>query len=146
MKIKIELDGLTLDQATELTKFLTSLKPLPEEIEQKTFSLKENDEVVLDKPKAARRKAEKIEVPAETSKEEALPETPQEETKPEEIEVTEPETISAPTLMQIRSLVAQKAAEHKDAIKAKLVELGAQNVSTLDAKHFNTIFSFLNEL
>ena len=58
----------------------------------------------------------------------------------------EPETVSAPTLMQIRSLVAQKAGDHKDAIKAKLVELGAQNVSTLDAKHFQTIFDFLTEL
>jgi len=58
----------------------------------------------------------------------------------------EPETVSAPTLMQIRSLVAQKAADHKDSIKSKLVELGAQNVSTLDAKHFQTVFDFLNEL
>lgn len=144
MKIKIELDGLTLDQATELTKFLTSLKPLPEESEQKTFSLKENDEVATEeKPKQTRKRAAKVEDPQQEIE---SPEEAQEETKPEEIEVMETETISAPTLMEIRSLVAQKATEHKDAIKAKLVELGAQNVSTLDAKHFNTIFSFLNEL
>jgi hypothetical protein len=165
MKIKIEVDGLTLEHATELTKFLSSLKPL-EGIEQDTRTVvfnKEEAPSIEEKPKQTRKKAEKVETlsPEDFVKESAnafknaIEEVKTEiqdvkesieAQKVEAIEVVEPETVSAPTLMQIRSLVAQKAGEHKDAIKAKLVELGAQNVSTLDAKHFQTIFDFLNEL
>lgn len=146
MKIKIELDGLSLEHATEITTFLKSLS----EKNQIVTSVNGPDlEVQIDsvkeeKPKATRKKVEKVEAPQEDIPTET--EAPQEEIKAEEIGVVEPETVSAPSLMQIRSLVAQKAGEHKDAIKAKLVELGAQNVSTLDAKHFQTIFDFLNEL
>ena len=146
MKIKIELDGLSLEHATEITTFLKSLS----EKNQIVTSVNGSDlEVQIDsvkeeKPKATRKKAEKVEAPQEDIPTET--EVPQEETKPEAIEVVEPETVSAPTLMQIRALVAQKAGDHKDTIKSKLVELGAQNVSTLDAKHFQTIFDFLNEL
>ena len=177
MKIKIELDGLSLEHATEITTFLKSLSEKNQIVTSVNGSALEVqiDSVKEEKPKATRKKAEKVEAPqeaipteseapqedipteseapqeaipteSEAPQEETKPEAPQEETKPEAIEVVEPETVSAPTLMQIRSLVAQKAADHKDAIKAKLVELGAQNVSTLDAKHFQTVFDFLNEL
>ena len=144
-KFEIESDGLTTAQTLAFRTFIGTLggAEFLEDIRQ--------EEVKEEKPKATRKKAEKPEAPQEEAKpeapqEEAKPEAPQEEAKPEAIEVVEPETVSAPTLMQIRSLVAQKAAEHKDTIKAKLVELGAQNVSTLDAKHFQTIFDFLTEL
>ena len=148
MKIKIELDGLSLEHATEITTFLKSLS----EKNQIVTSVNGSDlEVQIDsvkeeKPKATRKKAEKVEAPQEDIPTETETEVPQEGTKPEATEVVEPETVSAPTLMQIRSLVAQKAADHKDSIKSKLTELGAQNVSTLDAKHFQTIFDFLTEL
>ena len=178
MKIKIELEGLTLEQATGLTNYLSGFNPLqavvedanenisqstvlhttyplevrrPYSTESKIVNSPEEREAFLnsEKPKQTRKRAEKVEAPIietqEDASEDAI-EDAQEETKIEAIEVVEPETVSVPTLMQIRSLVAQKAAEHKDAIKAKLVELGAQNVSTLDAKHFKTIFTFLNEL
>ena len=142
MKIKIELEGLTLEQATGLTNYLSGFNPVPiiEKIREGV--------IAEDKPKQTRKRAEKVEAPQQEApqQEDEIKEDAQDETKPEAIEVKEPETVSAPTLMQIRSLVAQKAAEHKDAIKSKLVELGAQNVSTLDAKHFNTIFTFINEL
>ena len=146
-KFEIESDGLTTAQTLAFRTFIGTLggAEFLEDTRQ--------DEVKEEKPKATRKKAEKVEAPqeaipteSEAPQEETKAEAPQEETKPEAIEVVEPETVSAPTLMQIRSLVAQKAAEHKDAIKAKLVELGAQNVSTLDAKHFQTIFDFLTEL
>lgn len=155
MKIKIEVDGLTLEHATELTKFLSSLKsPLSnaeyEEIKKASVEMSEAIAVEA-KPKQTRKKAEKVETlsPEDFVKEsEGAFKNAIEEVKKEleAIEVVEPETVSAPTLMQIRSLVAQKAGEHKDSIKSKLVELGAQNVSTLDAKHFQTIFDFLTTL
>ena len=153
MKIKIELDGLSLEHATEITTFLKSLS----EKNQIVTSVNgpdlevQIDSVNTEKPKLTRKKAEKVEAPQEDkpAETETEAEAPQEETKPEATEVVEPETVGAPTLMQIRSLVAQKVREHKGSIKSiksKLVELGAQNVSTLDAKHFQTIFDFLTEL
>ena len=148
-KFEIESDGLTTAQTLAFRTFIGTLggAEFLEDTRQ--------DGVKEEKPKATRKKAEKVEAPQEeTETETEAPqeetetetEAPQEETKPEAIEVVEPETVSAPTLMQIRSLVAQKAGENKDAIKSKLAELGAQNVSTLDAKHFQTIFDFLTEL
>lgn len=160
MKIKIEVDGLTLEHATELTKFLRSLQNPNgvERYDKESFltPVISEGKPIEDKPKLTRKKAEKVdptffdlnnaEAPKTNLPTNAEIEAPQEETKAEAIEVIEPETANVPTLMQIRSLVAQKAGEHKDSIKAKLVELGAQNVSTLDAKHFKTIFAFLNAL
>ena len=148
-KFEIESDGLTTAQTLAFRTFIGTLggAEFLEDIRQ--------EEVKEEKPKATRKKVEKVEAPQEAipteseAPQEDIPtetEAPQEEIKAEAIEVVEPETVSAPTLMQIRSLVAQKAGEHKDAIKSKLVELGAQNVSTLDAKHFQTIFDFLTEL
>lgn len=158
MKIKIEVDGLTLEHATELTKFLAILnetekaKKAIERYDKESFltPVISEGKSIEEKPKLTRKKAEKVEAPQEEL--EALDtngnpaDTSQEPVKVEAIEVVQPEAVSAPTLMQIRSLVAQKAGEHKDSIKSKLVELGAQNVSTLDPKHFQTIFDFLNGL
>ncbi len=137
LEIKTTIDAFNPNQVKALNDFLTAIgKSTENELEEQKVFLAE-------KQKQTRKKAEKIEAPQE----DVPTETPQQEqTKPESIEVVEPETVSAPTLMQIRSLVAQKAGEHKDSIKSKLVELGAQNVSTLDAKHFQTIFDFLNGL
>lgn len=137
-KFEIESDGLTTAQTLAFRTFIGTLggAEFLEDTRQ--------DEVKEEKPKATRKKAEKVEAPQEGIPTES--EAPQQEKKAEATEVVEPETVSAPTLMQIRSLVAQKAGEHKDDIKAKLVKLGAQNVSTLDAKHFQTIFDFLAEL
>ena len=148
-KFEIESDGLTTAQTLAFRTFIGTLGGA------EFLGDTRQDEVKEEKPKATRKKAEKVEAPQEAipteseAPQEDIPtesEAPQQEKKAEATEVVEPETVSAPTLMQIRSLVAQKAADHKDAIKAKLVELGAQNVSTLDAKHFQTIFDFLTAL
>ena len=141
LKIKTTIDAFNPKQVKALNDFLTAIGGhSPEETTGKT--LKQLDDE-CEKPKATRKKAEKETFSTTETLKEAIK---AEETIVEAIEVVEPETVSTPTLMQIRSLVAQKAADHKDAIKAKLVELGAQNVSTLEAKHFHSIFDFLNEL
>jgi len=193
MKIKIEVDGLTLEHATELTKFLAILnetekakkvidkaetypmlvrRPYTTEtrivnsIEEHdafcngSFN-KEDAPVIEEKPKQTRKKAEKVETlsPEDFVKEsnkafknaieevKTLAET--QEDRIEAIEVVEPETVSAPTLEDVRALVRDKIAISRDntaLIKSKLIECGSQNVSTLDAKHFKTIFDFLTEL
>jgi len=138
LEIKTTIDAFNPNQVKALNDFLTAIGK--DRYDRESILVPVNEE----KPKLTRKKAEKVEAPQEDRPTET--EAPQEETKPEVIEVVEPETVSVPTLMQIRSLVAQKAGEHKDSIKAKLVDLGAQNVSTLDAKHFQTIFDFLTQL
>ena len=148
LEIKTTIDAFNPNQVKALNDFLTAIGGRNTE----SVAIPQYP-AIEEKPKLTRKKSEKVESPIietqedaiEDKQEEAIGDT-QEETKLEAIEVIEPESVGVPTLMQIRSLVAQKAAEHKEAIKAKLVELGAQNVSTLDAKHFQTIFDFLTEL
>jgi hypothetical protein len=148
LEIKTTIDAFNPIQVKALNDFLVAVGGTATALIHKDDSLGLAEaQVIADmsrKVQQTRKKAEKVEAPQEDISTES--EAPQEETKPEAIEVVEPETVSAPTLMQIRSLVAQKAADHKDSIKSKLAELGAQNVSTLDAKHFQTIFDFLTEL
>lgn len=144
LEIKTTIDAFNPNQVKALNDFLTAIG---EHAQEETVM------AIEEKPKATRKKAEKVDASFYDLKNSEAPKTnlPQDEEivtaeEVEAIEVVEPETVSTPTLMQIRSLVAQKAGEHKDSIKAKLVELGAQNVSTLDAKHFQTIFDFLTAL
>lgn len=145
LEIKTTIDAFNPNQVKALNDFLSAVG---EHTAEKVEAIAE------EKPKQTRKKAEKVDptfydlnnVEAPKTNFLAEAEQPQQETKAEAIEVVETETVRAPTLMQIRSLVAAKVAEHKDSIKAKLVELGAQNVSTLEAKHFQTIFDFLTEL
>ena len=148
LEIKTTIDAFNPNQVKALNDFLTAIGGHTQD-EGCTSGIIQMEE----KPKQTRKKVEKVDPSFYDLKNSEAPKTnlPQDEEiitseKVEAIEVVEPKTVSAPTLMQIRSLVAQKAGEHKDAIKAKLVELGAQNVSTLDAKHFQTIFDFLTEL
>jgi hypothetical protein len=156
LKIEAQIDVLNLSHVTALHEFLTVLGG--HELTQNFNAV--IPEVSLATPvKSTRKKTENVEPSfynlntsegpkTNLPKEEtfATVETVTESLQVENIEVVEPETVAPPTLMQIRSLVSQKALEHKEAIKAKLIELGAQNVSTLDTKHFQSIFDFLNEL
>jgi len=144
LEIKTTIDAFNPNQVKALNDFLTAIGGHAQD---------EVTTTIEEKPKATRKKVDKVDPSFYDLKNSEAPKTnlsqgeeivPVE--KAEAIEVVEPETVSAPTLMQIRSLVAQKAGEHKDSIKSKLVELGAQNVSTLDAKHFQTIFDFLTNL
>ena len=79
----------------------------------------------------------------------------QEEVKPVEIKepVVEPTPEPDPkpvvvnrTLDDLRSLVSLKVGNHINVIKEKLTDLEASKVSTLDPKHFNEFYDFLNAL
>lgn len=94
-----------------------------------------------------------------TEKSAPVEETPKKVDKPKE----EPkqETQSAPEYRQekseegskpknditvIRKKLAEKVGTNRDAIKDKLTEFGAANVTTLDEKHFDDFFEFLEGL
>lgn len=81
--------------------------------------------------------------------------------KVEEIKVEAPEVVSpaaeaaqeeAPKedstikIEEVRALLSKKVANHRDAIKNKLTELGANNVTSLDKKHYQAFTDFLNSL
>ena len=87
----------------------------------------------------------------------AEPKTPKADTKPAAETATEtkatynnpPENTSGITTDNIRTLLsdrAKKSAENKDAIRAKLTEFGAENVSTLAEAHYPAMMEFLNGL
>lgn len=155
--ISIETQGLDALQANNLATFISSLEspntfldraeyPEPaveNELNAKSrFTADEQEE----KPKTTRNRTKKVDVPAE-------------EAKAENVEVVEPETVApaqeegaddlmgeevpAITIEQIRSLVSEKQADHKEAIRAKLKEFDAANVTALPKENYAAFYTFL---
>lgn len=50
------------------------------------------------------------------------------------------------TIEQVREVLGKKVGDHRETIKAKLTELGAKNVSVLDASHYDNFHAFLTNL
>lgn len=55
-------------------------------------------------------------------------------------------TTKGVTLPELRVLLASRVAEHKAEIKAKLTELGAGNLTTLDPAKYEEMYNYLNSL
>lgn len=52
----------------------------------------------------------------------------------------------AVSIQDIRTLLASKVDNHREAIRAKLTELGARNVTGLDAQKYDAFYEFLKNL
>lgn len=52
----------------------------------------------------------------------------------------------AASIQDIRTLLASKVDNHREAIRAKLTELGARNVTGLDARNYDAFYEFLKDL
>jgi hypothetical protein len=151
ISITIETEGLNATQATNLAAFLNSLesgKPFEvgSDAPEPVLNLEPEQE---EKPKATRNRAKKTEAPVE-------------EAKAESVEVVEPETVAPPqeeeaddlmgeevpaiTIEQIRSLVSEKQADHKEAIRNKLKEFDAANVTALPKENYAAFYTFLKGL
>ena len=52
----------------------------------------------------------------------------------------------AVSVQDIRILLASKVDNHREAIRAKLTELGAKNVTGLDARNYDAFYEFLKDL
>lgn len=50
------------------------------------------------------------------------------------------------SIQDIRTLLASKVDNHREAIRAKLTELGARNVTGLDAQNYDAFYEFLKDL
>ena len=61
---------------------------------------------------------------------------------PKKTEESEP----AVSIQDIRTLLASKVDNHREAIRAKLTELGARNVTGLDVRNYDAFYEFLKDL
>lgn len=52
----------------------------------------------------------------------------------------------AVSIQDIRTLLASKVDNHRETIRAKLTELGARNVTGLDARNYDAFWEFLKDL
>lgn len=52
----------------------------------------------------------------------------------------------AVSIQDIRTLLASKVDNHRETIRAKLTELGAKNVTGLDARNYDALYKFLEDL
>ena len=52
----------------------------------------------------------------------------------------------AVSIQDIRTLLASKVDNNREAIRAKLTELGAKNVTGLDARNYDSFYEFLKAL
>lgn len=52
----------------------------------------------------------------------------------------------AVSIQDIRTLLASKVDNHRETIRAELTELGARNVTGLDARNYDAFYEFLKDL
>ena len=52
----------------------------------------------------------------------------------------------AVSIQDIRTLLASKVDNHRETIRAKLSELGAKNITGLDARNYDAFYEFLKDL
>jgi hypothetical protein len=144
MQIKLIID---LDNGVEVEALHTFMEAVGKKEYTQTLKKVEEIEVV----EAAEVKAE-APVKKEETKEETVEEAPKEETVEEapkeekagaeEVQSEEPKV----SIIEIRALVSEKVTDSRQAIKDKLAEYEAMNVTNLDPKHYDEFHKFLVEL
>lgn len=55
-------------------------------------------------------------------------------------------SVPAVSIKDIRTLLASKVDNHREAIRVKLTELGAKNVTGMDARNYDSFYEFLKNL
>jgi non-homologous end joining protein Ku len=131
--------NLTLNTPEQLHLTAEYLKGLA------NLSMDKGQEQIADKPKkqtASKPKSEKAEEQPQPKVEEVVEEKPAVEEKAEEVTNKESEI----KISDLRTLLSKKVDEHRDDIKAKLTELGAKNVTTLDESKYEDFHAFLKDL
>ena len=102
------------------------------------FDLVGNNEITPDTKREVQAKA-----PEKAKKEVRKPAEKEKATKGANTPAAKGATI---TITDIRKLVSEKAATHRQELKAKLTELGAKNVTTLDKAKYAEFAEYLNTL
>lgn len=87
--------------------------------------------------------------PAQDVKKPAPAQTPKKMEEPEPLPMDANSSLgSAPavSIQDIRTLLASKVDNNREAIRAKLTELGAKNVTGLDSRNYDSFYEFLKNL
>jgi len=123
-KIKLALD------------IVSDLKSLAESIETLVRAMEANEVVPTNEEPTKKKSKTKAKV------EESEPEVEEAEVA----EVEEPEE-KQPTLEEVRAAMADKSRDgHREAVKAIITKYGANNLSSLDPKHYATALKEVGEL
>lgn len=88
-------------------------------------------------------------VPAQDVKKSAPAPVPKKTEEPEPMPMDANSSLGsdpAVSIQDIRTLLASKADNHRETIRAKLTELGAKNVTGLDARNYDAFYEFLKDL
>ena len=134
--------NLTLNTPEQLHLTAEYLKGLAE-LSPVTTPVQEQIAYKPKKQTASKPKTEKVEEqPQPKVEEEVAEEKPAVEEKADEPTNNEP----AIKISDLRTLLSKKVDEHRDNIKAKLTELGAKNVTTLDEAKYEEFYTFLKGL
>lgn len=83
-------------------------------------------------------------VPAQDVKKSAPAPVPKKTEEPEPMPILGSDP--AVSIQDIRTLLASKVDNHRETIRAKLTELGAKNVTGLDARNYDAFYEFLKDL
>ena len=148
IQINLELDSNKPNELKIVAKMLLELAGAPTISEAASDQQESQNEEAAPKKRASRAKPKTEEAPAETPASEAeepkAEEPKAEETKTEEAE--EPKAEEGIKLDDLRASLSLKVKSHRDEIKAKLTELGASNLTTLDAGKYADMNDFLKGL
>ena len=148
IQINVELDSTKPNELKIVAKMLLELAGAPTISEQAASDQQESqDEEAAPKKRASRAKPEQ-DAEASEAEETKAEETKAEETKAEEAEEPKAEAASEEgiKLDDLRASLSLKVKSHRDEIKAKLTELGASNLTTLDAGKYADMNDFLKGL
>lgn len=88
-------------------------------------------------------------VPAQDVKKPAPAPVPKKTEEPEPMPMDANSSLGsdpAVSIQDIRTLLASKVDNNREAIRAKLTELGAKNVTGLDARNYDSFYEFLKDL
>lgn len=88
-------------------------------------------------------------VPAQDVKKPAPAPVPKKTEEPEPMPMDANSSLGsdpAVSIQDIRTLLASKVDNHRENIRAKLTELGAKNVTGLDARNYDAFYEFLKDL
>jgi hypothetical protein len=136
VKIKASFDPSNPAQLTAAMNFLSAVGG--NVIPSGTSAPAETTTADAPKEEAPKKRASRAKKPAETT-EEPKKKTPSETPNTEQAETNI-------TLEDIRSLTSKKAKDHREAIKAKITEWGANNVVQIPEDKFKEFMDFLNSL
>ena len=151
IQINLELDSNKPNELKIVAKMLLELAGAPQAASEapqaasdQQESLKEEAAEAAPKKRASRAKPKTEESPAEEIGE--VPAEEAEETPAEEVPAEEVPAEEGIKLDDLRASLSLKVKSHRDEIKAKLTELGASNLTTLDAGKYADMSEFLKGL